>query len=470
MSRSRAISQLVAGAPTALDRLVEIAGAIDDDPDFAGSMAAALALKASLASPEFTGVPTAPTPGDTDDSTQIANTSWVLARISEATIVGDELDAAGLGSSHWTPINLAVGSTTDIGSIASPRVAINGSGATITSLGTQVDRLRFVSFDGVNTLVHNGTSLILPGGANIQTRAGDTAIFMSGSSGNWRCHHYQRADGAPLGFTANNTAALGGLVPAADKVPYFTGASAAALADFTAYGRSLVAVADEAALKALINLEAADILAALLTVDGADSTLDADLLDGQQGSYYADIPARLGFTPLNKAGDALTGRLRTAAGAAMGNNGVATATSDLGELEVRGNGTGAAVLAFLRNTFGVYLGLDADNQLKIGGWSLGANAYKIWHEGNDGPSSGLNADLLDGSHASDFAAAVHDHDSRYYTESEVNSLLASKVSSVVVNNVEAGRVIGITASISGTQLILTVTHEGITGGGGGGGE
>lgn len=34
---------------------------------------------------------------------------------------------------------------------------------------------------------------------------------------------------------------------------------------------------------------------------------------------------------------------------------------------------------------------------------------KIWHEGNDGSGSGLDADLLDGKHASEFAAASHSH-------------------------------------------------------------
>jgi hypothetical protein len=38
--------------------------------------------------------------------------------------------------------------------------------------------------------------------------------------------------------------------------------------------------------------------------DGAGTGLDADLLDGQQGSYYADIPARLGFTPVQQGGGA----------------------------------------------------------------------------------------------------------------------------------------------------------------------
>lgn len=36
-------------------------------------------------------------------------------------------------------------------------------------------------------------------------------------------------------------------------------------------------------------------------IDGAGSGLDADLLDGQQGSYYSNIVARLGYTPLNQA-------------------------------------------------------------------------------------------------------------------------------------------------------------------------
>lgn len=43
--------------------------------------------------------------------------------------------------------------------------------------------------------------------------------------------------------------------------------------------------------------------------DGAGSGLDADLLDGQEGSYYSNIVARLGYTPVNKAGDTMTGNL-----------------------------------------------------------------------------------------------------------------------------------------------------------------
>lgn len=45
----------------------------------------------------------------------------------------------------------------------------------------------------------------------------------------------------------------------------------------------------------------AAVLSWLLGLDGSGSGLDADLLDGQHGAWYADIAARLGYTPLNAA-------------------------------------------------------------------------------------------------------------------------------------------------------------------------
>lgn len=42
----------------------------------------------------------------------------------------------------------------------------------------------------------------------------------------------------------------------------------------------------------------------------------------------------------------------------------------------------------------------------------------------DGTMSGLDADTVDGYHASAFATAGHNHDDRYYTEAEINALLA----------------------------------------------
>lgn len=77
------------------------------------------------------------------------------------------------------------------------KVNITGT-TTITSFGTAAKKLRFIRFAAALTLTHNGTSLILPGGANITTAAGDTCTAMSDTSGNWRVYNYQRASGRAL--------------------------------------------------------------------------------------------------------------------------------------------------------------------------------------------------------------------------------------------------------------------------------
>ena len=94
---------------------------------------------------------------------------------------------------------LASATTTDIGAEKSERVAISGT-TTITGFGTKTHRRRFLRFTGALTLTHNATSLILPGGADITTVAGDTAIAVSDGSGNWRVIQYTRGADGPDQF------------------------------------------------------------------------------------------------------------------------------------------------------------------------------------------------------------------------------------------------------------------------------
>lgn len=109
---------------------------------------------------------------------------------------------------------------------------------------------------------------------------------------------------------------------------------------------------------------------------------------------------------VNKAGDTLTGRLVSSSGVGTGNASIANSASSLGEIEIQNNGTGAACISFLRtNSYAVYFGLDIDNKLKVGGWSMTNNAYQIWHEGNQGTGSTMDADTVDGYHANVFLTA-----------------------------------------------------------------
>jgi hypothetical protein len=56
------------------------------------------------------------------------------------------------------------------------------------AVGTQVK----LHFDAALTLTHHATDLILPGGDNITTAAGDEAEFVEYAAGAWRCTNYQR--------------------------------------------------------------------------------------------------------------------------------------------------------------------------------------------------------------------------------------------------------------------------------------
>jgi hypothetical protein len=132
-------------------------------------------------------------------------TVWVSsnsnAAVSFAAGVGGEvfIDPPGrlFDELNLSVITVASAATCDIGAAQAGKIIVSGT-TTITSFGTSTHKRRFVHFSGALTLTHNASSLILPGAANITTVAGDTAIFLSDSSGNWRCHLYQRASGFAL--------------------------------------------------------------------------------------------------------------------------------------------------------------------------------------------------------------------------------------------------------------------------------
>ena len=118
----------------------------------------------------------------------------------------------------WTSLisaaeaSIASAATCDVGAAGSLCLLITGTTA-ITSLGAGVCKLRFLRFAGALTLAHDATNLVLPGGTNIVTAAGATAIFTSDGGGRWRCRCYQRASGLPVSLL--NPAITGTLAAAA---------------------------------------------------------------------------------------------------------------------------------------------------------------------------------------------------------------------------------------------------------------
>jgi len=153
---------------------------------------AAIDLKAPLASPALTGDPTAPTQTAGNNSTRLATTAYADA--------ADALLKAAIDFEEARATNIASASTTNIAGATGKFVQVSGT-ATINALGVATPgATRVVRFLGAGTITHNGTTLLLPGGANITRAANDTGIFISISGGEdaWICAVYQRANGKPV--------------------------------------------------------------------------------------------------------------------------------------------------------------------------------------------------------------------------------------------------------------------------------
>jgi hypothetical protein len=127
--------------------------------------------------------------------------------------------------------------------------------------------------------------------------------------------------------------------------------------------------------------------------EGTGNGLDADTLDGQEGSYYLDLSNATGtLADARLSGSYNLTALTASAGISVG--------SDLTLARNDGTAPGISISNFdnIRITGGgstAVLGVSDTNELYIG-----SSGNKIWHAGNDGASSGLDADVLDGQEGS----------------------------------------------------------------------
>jgi hypothetical protein len=139
--------------------------------------------------------------------------------------------------------------------------------------------------------------------------------------------------------------------------------------------------------------------------DGSGSGLDADLLDGQEGSYYyssANLPSKLfggGTSPsaedLNTVADNVTvGQLEY-----RGFNSSSTNAPPMSD-----NANGVITVGQHSGDYNAQLAFSSDGNMywrdnpstTYGSWR------EVWDSGNDGSGSGLDADTVDGIQASSF--------------------------------------------------------------------
>lgn len=134
--------------------------------------------------------------------------------------------------------------------------------------------------------------------------------------------------------------------------------------------------------------------------DGSGSGLDADLLDGLHASSLFRSDASTSF---NSAANS------SAAIFYMNNGQLSGSSGGLASLEIQASNvtTGDSFISFHNaGRYAAYFGLNsANNQFFVGGFSMGNVKHTVWHAGNDGAGSGLDADLLDGKTLAEDATA-----------------------------------------------------------------
>jgi hypothetical protein len=166
---------------------------------------------------KITGLAAASTSGDALSYGQ-ANAS-----LAGLTLTSPLAMTAAINTSQGNDI--ASASTIDLDSATGNLVDVTGT-TTITAVTLSQGRFRLVRFTGILTLT-NGASLVLPGGANITTAAGDFAMFEGYAAGVVRVAFLSRASGRPVvsNTISNSSTILGADVNLSNTANYFDGPS-----------------------------------------------------------------------------------------------------------------------------------------------------------------------------------------------------------------------------------------------------
>jgi len=143
-----AVSILTTASPEALNTLNELAAALGDDANFAGTVTSSLALKAPLASPTFTGTVTLPV--GTVTSEMILDGSVTSSKIANGTIIDSDINAAAeISTSKISGLDIALGLRAPL---AAPTFTGTVTLPATTSIG-EVSNLEIAYLNGVTSSI-----------------------------------------------------------------------------------------------------------------------------------------------------------------------------------------------------------------------------------------------------------------------------------------------------------------------------
>ncbi|NAP98195.1 hypothetical protein FZN21_02740 [Escherichia coli] len=191
-----AITALINGAPGTLDTLKEIAAAINNDPNFSTTVNNALALKAPLASPALTGIPTAPTAAQGTNNTQIATTAYVRAAISA--LVGSSPEALDTLNELAAALGNDPNFATTMTNALAGKQPLDATLTALAGLATGANKLPY--FTGKDTVAQTDLTSV---GRDILAKTSTLAVIQY-----LRLEKFQQADDATRIFSPDSNVYL----------------------------------------------------------------------------------------------------------------------------------------------------------------------------------------------------------------------------------------------------------------------
>ena len=436
------VALIVDSAPGTLNTLNELAAALGDDANFSTTVTNSIATKLPLAGGALTG---AVTTNSTFDGRNVSVDGAKLDGI-EAGATADQTAAQiltaiktvdGSGSGLDADLLDGINSGSFLRSDASDTV---GNGVTYTWASTNTEGLRFTNSSYAKSLYIGGWSGSNTAGISRIRNSNDNLHIDSGANGHIYLNNYSTGttyirgqtawhagnDGAGSGLDADlldgqqgsyytNASNLGsGTVPDArlSSNVHFVTTSASTPGNGNlsiGYDGSTYSYVQSHSSKPLRLNPAGNAVqigsgntAWHSGNDGSGSGLDADLLDGQQGSYY--LPVSSTVNGYARAQGRVVTNVNDAAYRIPGMYG-------FNNVPTNGPGTNySAMIVAANSDVGLQIvGGYTNNQLYFRGWHSSGGTYlgwnKVWHSTNDGSGSGLDADLLDGYNTSTSATA-----------------------------------------------------------------